>query len=313
MRINSQPDIHERLGALADTTRTRLLLLLARHELSVNELCSSLQLPQSTVSRHLKVLSDDGWLATRAEGPSRYYSMTAQLDGTARRLWQVVREEIGEQPESGQDEARAQEALRQRRTRSQEFFSSAADQWDAMRTGLFGARAGMEGLLALLSEDLVVGDLGCGTGTIAEELARYVGRVVAVDESESMLKSARTRLRGHDNVELRSGQLEALPVADGELDAAVMSLVLQYVPDPARALAEARRVLKDGGRLVVVDLMAHGRAEYRERLGHLWQGFTEAQLRGWLEDSGFAAVRWHPLTPDAEARGPMLFAASARR
>jgi ubiquinone/menaquinone biosynthesis C-methylase UbiE len=313
MRINTLPDIHERLGALADTTRTRLLLLLARHELSVNELCSALQMPQSTVSRHLKVLADDGWLATRAEGPSRFYSMTTQLDGTARRLWQVVREEIGEQPESVQDEARAQEALRQRRTRSQEFFSSAADQWDAMRTGLFGARAGMEGLLALLGEGLVVGDLGCGTGTVTAELARYVGRVVAVDESPSMLKSARARLTGHDNVEVRSGQLEALPVADGELDAAVMSLVLQYVPDPVRALTEARRALREGGRLVVVDLMAHGRAEYRERLGHLWQGFTEAQLRGWLEAAGFAVVRWHPLTPDAEARGPMLFAASARR
>jgi ArsR family transcriptional regulator len=286
--------IHARLGALADETRTRLLLLLARHELSVSELCGALQLPQSTVSRHLKVLADDGWVTTRAEGASRYYRL-ARLEGATKRLWQVVRQEEAAGPQAEQDAARAAQVLRERRTRSQEFFSTAAAQWDAVRADLFGARAGFEGLLALLPDKLVVGDLGCGTALVATELAPYVGRVIAVDESKAMLAAARRRVRGQPNIELRAGALEALPVADGELDAAVLSLVLHYVPEPLAALVEARRVLRAGGRLVVVDLVAHGRAEWRERMGHVWQGFTEAQLRGWLAEAGFRAVRWQAL------------------
>lgn len=312
MKIADAETLHDRLGALADPTRTRLLLLLARHELSVNELCAAVQLPQSTVSRHLKLLADDDWIVSRAEGPSRFYRL-ARLSGAARRLWQVVRDELSTAPEAAQDESRAQEVLRQRRTRSQEFFSTAAGQWDAVRAELFGARAGLAGLLALLGDELVVGDLGCGVGSVAAELAPHVGRVIAVDESKAMLTAARRRLSGHANVELRAGELEDLPVADGELDAAVLSLVLHYVPEPSQALAEAHRVLRPGGRVLVVDMMEHGRAEYREQMGHVWQGFGETQLRGWLTDAGFAGVRWQPLPPEPGVKGPVLFAASGRR
>jgi ubiquinone/menaquinone biosynthesis C-methylase UbiE/DNA-binding HxlR family transcriptional regulator len=312
MRINTNAaidGIHGRLGSLADATRTRLLLLLSRHELSVNELCAAVQLPQSTVSRHLKMLSDEGWLSTRAEGPSRYYRL-ARLEGTARRLWQLVREAVAQDPEAAQDEARAAQVLNDRRTRSQEFFSSAAGQWDTLRGELFGVRAGLSGLLALLGDDLVIGDLGCGTGLVSGELAPYVGRVIAIDESKAMLSAARRRLAGCENVEVRAGALESLPLEDGELDAAVLSLVIHYVAEPPRALVEARRGLRRGGRLVVVDMLAHGRAEYREAMGHVWQGFTETQLRGWLEESGFTRVRWHSLAPEPGAKGPVLFAAS---
>jgi ubiquinone/menaquinone biosynthesis C-methylase UbiE/DNA-binding transcriptional ArsR family regulator len=311
--MDDAPAIHGRLGSLADATRTRLLLLLARHELSVSELCGAVQLPQSTVSRHLKVLADEGWLATRAEGPSRYYRLAPRLDAAARRLWQVVQAEVAAGPEAAQDEARARDLLARRRSRSQEFFTSVAGQWDAVRAELFGAGAGLAGLLALLDEDWVVGDLGCGTGVVAAELAPFVGRVVAVDESRAMLAAARRRLAGQGNVELRAGELEALPVADGELDAAVLSLVLHYLPEPVRALAEAARALRPGGRLVVVDMAAHGRAEYTERLGHVWQGFTEAQLRGWLEEAGYARVTWRALPSQPGAKGPLLFVAGARR
>jgi SAM-dependent methyltransferase len=305
-------DIHDRLGALADTTRTRLLLLLARHELSVNELCAATQLPQSTVSRHLKVLVEDGWLATRSEGPSRFYRLTTQLDATARRLWQVVRESLERGAAAAQDEARTQQLLRHRRTRSQEFFSSAAGQWDAVREALFGRQAGVEGLLALVDDDLVVADLGCGTGAVSATLAPYVARIIAVDESKAMLSAARRRLSEYDNVELRAGELESLPLANGEVAAAVLSLVLHYVPEPVRALAEARRVLRRKGRLIVVDMMAHGRAEYRERMGHVWLGFGEAELRSWLEEAGFGTVRWRALPPQPEVKGPVLFVVSGR-
>jgi SAM-dependent methyltransferase len=306
-------DIHARLGSLADATRTRLLLLLGRHELSVGELCGAVQLPQSTVSRHLKVLSDEGWLSTRADGPSRYYRVTPRLDATAKRLWQVVRDDLAQRPESSQDEARAKQVLAQRRTRSQEFFSTAAGQWDAVRAELFGARGGLAGLLGLLDDNLVIGDLGCGTGAVAAELAPFAARVIAVDESRAMLSAARRRLNTFDHVEVRSGALESLPVETGELDAALMSLVLHYVPEPALALAEAQRALKPGGRLLIIDMTEHGRSEYREQYGHVWQGFGEAQVRGWLEEAGFTGVRWHALAPDASAKGPVLFAASARK
>jgi SAM-dependent methyltransferase/DNA-binding transcriptional ArsR family regulator len=310
---NARHDIHDRLGSLADPTRTRLLLLLARHELSVGELCGALQLPQSTVSRHLKVLSDEAWLTSRAEGPSRFYRLAPRLDASARRLWQAVREDVASRPESSQDEARAQQALEQRRTRSQEFFSTAVGHWDAVRAELFGVRGGLAGLLALLDDDIVIGDLGCGTGAVTSELAAFAGRVIAVDDSKAMLSAARRRLHPFDNVELRTGALESLPIEAGELDAALISLVLHYVPEPAHALAEAHRALKPGGRLVVVDMMQHGRAEYREQYGHVWLGFSEAQVRGWLEEAGFTGVRWHALAPDPSAKGPVLFAASAKR
>jgi ubiquinone/menaquinone biosynthesis C-methylase UbiE len=306
-------DIHGRLGSLADPTRTRLLLLLDRHELSVGELCSAVQLPQSTVSRHLKVLVDEGWLATRSEGPSRYYRLAQRLDGSGRRLWQVVREEVASRAESEQDASRALQALEQRRSRSQEFFSTAAGQWDALRTELFGSHSVHAGLLALLPADLVAGDLGCGTGVVTAELARYAGRVIAVDESESMLSAARRRLSGAANVELRTGALESLPVTDGELDAAVLSLVLHYVPEPPLALAEVHRALRPGGRVVVVDMVAHGRGEYREQMGHVWQGFEELQVRGWLERAGFCGIRWHALPAEPHAKGPLLFAAAATK
>src|SRR5690606_744163 len=137
MRIKSPPahadDIHATIASLADPTRTRLLLLLSRHELSGNELYTALQLPPSTVSRHLKHLWDDGWLITRSEGPSRYYRMAPRLERTPKRLWQAIRDDLVTQPDAAQDEARATQVLSERRTRSQEFFSSTAGQWDALR------------------------------------------------------------------------------------------------------------------------------------------------------------------------------------
>src|SRR5206468_2346033 len=131
--------ILDHLAALADTTRSRVLLLLDRHELTVSELCGIVQLPQSTVSRHLKALSDSGWIAARTEGTSHRYTMTRdELDGAARRLWLLVREQVGPTPAAAQDHRRLQTALAERRTKSQEFFTSSAGQWDRMRDELFG-------------------------------------------------------------------------------------------------------------------------------------------------------------------------------
>jgi SAM-dependent methyltransferase len=155
----------------------------------------------------------------------------------------------------------------------------------------------------------VVGDLGCGTGAGLGGAGAVRGAGDRGGRVEGDAVGGATPAGGSRQRRAAAGALEALPVADGELDAAVLSLVLHYVPEPVRALAEARRALRPGGRLVVVDMVAHGRAEYREQMGHVWQGFTEAQLRGWLEEAGFtgrgiALARWRALrSPDAAGEG----------
>ena len=311
--IQARPFL-DRLTALADPTRSRLLLLLDRHELTVGELCSAVQLPQSTVSRHLKTLADDGWVTARAEGTSRRYTMPGSaLEPGVRRLWHLVREQVGATPSARHDLARAERALLDRRTTSQAFFSARASQWDRVRSELYGSSADLAPLSALLDPSWVVGDLGCGTGQTSEALAPFVERVIAVDESSAMLGAARKRLASRENVELRGGRLEDLPIDDATLDAAVLSLVLHFVVDPVAVLRDAARVLVPGGRLLVVDMLPHEREEYRATMGHTWLGFSEEQVALWLTNAGFRNSRIVPLAPDADAKGPGLFTARAVR
>jgi ArsR family transcriptional regulator len=308
------PAILDHLASLADTTRSRLLLLLDRHELTVSELCGIMQLPQSTVSRHLKALADSGWVSARADGTSHLYTMTREeLDPAARRLWLLVRDQVGPTPAAVQDQRRLQAALADRRTKSQEFFSSSAGQWDRLRDELYGERFHLGALAALAQGDWVLGDLGCGTGETSATLAPFVRRVIAVDASAAMLQAARKRLQTFDNVELRRGELEGLPIDDAMLDAATMMLVLHYVSEPARALAEVWRVLKPGGRLILVDMLPHDRDSYRQQMGHVWLGFGEDQISGLIEEAGFGKTRIVPLAPDARAKGPGLFVATGEK
>jgi ubiquinone/menaquinone biosynthesis C-methylase UbiE len=279
----------------------------------VNELCSVLQLPQSTVSRHLKILGDEGWVTSRADGTSRRYRMTTSLEGGAKDLWKVVRQQLATAGVSAEDEERVRSVIELRRTRSQEFFSSAAGQWDSMRAELFGERADAMALLGLLPDDWTVGDLGCGTGQVIAALMPCVEKVIGVDASRGMLSAARRRLNGAENVELRLGELESLPIEDGELDAAVLFLVLHYVVEPAKALSEAARALKPGGRLLIVDMMLHTREEYRERMGHIWQGFPAELLDRWMSDAGLRELRYRALPADPKAKGPQLFAAVMKK
>ncbi|MEP6732293.1 MAG: metalloregulator ArsR/SmtB family transcription factor [bacterium] len=311
--IQARP-IFDRLTALSDPTRSRLLLLLDRHELTVSELCSALQLPQSTVSRHLKTLADEDWVTVRAEGTSRRYTMPGSaLDPGARRLWHLVRDQVSSTSSARHDLIRAERIVHERRTTSQSFFSTRAGQWDKLRAELYGSSADLTPLGALLDPSWAVGDLGCGTGQTTAALAPFVDKVISVDESSAMLAAARKRLDARDNVELRSGSLEDLPIEDALLDAAVLSLVLHFVVDPSRVLAEAARVLRPGGRLLIVDMLPHEREEYRSTMGHLWLGFSEQQLASWLADAGFENVRVVPLAPDPQAKGPSLFTARAVR
>jgi ArsR family transcriptional regulator len=301
------------MSALADPTRARTLRLVEQHELSVADLCAVLQLPQSTVSRHLKVLADERWVAVRAEGTSRLYRLAPALDPAARRLLGLVREQTADTPGAAQDDRRLASILAERQTRSQAFFSSSAGQWDRLRREMYGERFDLQALAALLDERWVVGDLACGTGQLAATIAPFVARVIAVDRSRAMLKAAARRLAGVPNVELRTGTLEALPIDEGTLDAAVLCLALHHQPDPAAVLRETARVVRAGGRVLVVDMLEHDRREYQEQMGHVWLGFARAQMDAWLGDAGFEAVRVQPLPPAPAAQGPALFVAAARR
>ena len=308
------PSMLEWMNALGDATRARLVRVVEHAELSVADLCAVLQLPQSTVSRHLKVLRDAGWVSARSEGTNHFYRLvTAELDPAARRLWALLREQLAGRRDIENDDRRLTAILAARQTRSQAFFSSAAGQWDRLRRDLFGDRFDLLALGALLDESWVVGDLGCGTGQLSEVLAPFVHRLIAVDASRAMLAAARRRLNRTGNVEIRHGRLQALPIDDATLDAAVSCLVLHHVPDPPAVLREAARVLRPDGRLLLVDMLRHDRREYQQQMGHEWLGFEPAELRTWLANAGFNRVRVQPLPPAPQVKGPALFAATARR
>jgi ArsR family transcriptional regulator len=304
----------DRLADLADPIRARILLALESHPLTVSELQATLQLPQSTVSRHLRVLGEGAWVAARPDGPShRYRFLRDALPQDRQRLWALVREELASTRAARGDAQRLHTVLTRRHARARRFFASEATRWDALRTELFGPRLELLALLGMLEPDWVVGDLGCGTGPLSAAVAPFVHRVVAVDESAEMLAAARARLAGFDQVEIREGELELLPVNEAELDLAVLALVLPYLPEPARVIAEAARALEAGGRLLVVDLTAHDRSELEERMGHLWPGFEESQMLEWMTAAGLVGGRVRPLPQDPEAKGPALFVATARK
>jgi len=304
--------ILDHMTALSDPTRCRMLLLLEKHELTVSELCSVLQLPQSTVSRHLKTLADDGWVTSRRDGTSRFYTMpVGDLDAGAARLWPLISEQVTSTRGAEQDERRLRSVLSRRRAKSQEFFASAAGGWDRLRGELFGDEFFLWAVLGLIDPSLVVGDLGCGTGQLTEVVAPYVRRVISVDGSDDMLEAARERLSGATNVDIRQGELESLPIESGELDVAMLSLVLHYSPEPPRALAEVGRVVRTGGRVLVVDMLPHDREEYQQQMGHVWLGFSETQTTRLVTAAGFENVRVRMLPVDPDAKGPALFAAMA--
>jgi ArsR family transcriptional regulator len=262
----------------------------------------------------LKTLADANWVTSRRDGTSRYYTLTLdERDQSTRRLWSLLRDQVATTPGADQDGRRVKGVLARRQTKSEEFFASAAGQWDRLRQEMFGRASALQVLPALLDPNFAIGDLGCGTGQTSASLAPFVARAIAVDRSGEMLQAARRRLRDFKNVDVRRGELEALPIEDGELDAAVMMLVLHHVPDPSAALVEAARVLKSGGRLIVCDMLPHDREEYKQQMGHIWLGFGDDHMRRLLGTAGFNSPRIVALPADPDAKGPALFVASATR
>lgn len=306
----------ERLADLCEPTRLRLIRVLEAEELTVGELARVLQLPQSTVSRHLRVLADGGWLRRRTLASATGYRLVLDdLEPGARGLWLSVREQLGEGGEFAEDARRVRAVLSERPVDSRSFFDRVAGEWAAVRRELFGRGFTAPALLSLIPPAWEVADVGCGTGEATEWLAPRVARVVAVDRSPEMLASARERLGALPGVEFVQGEAEALPLADASVDAVVLSLVLHHLEHPEGALREAARVLRTdrgGGVALVLDMAAHERREYRERMGHVHLGFAPEAIAALFADTGFQSPSVVALPTDPDGSGPGLFAASGR-
>jgi ArsR family transcriptional regulator len=301
---------------LADPTRVRILALLEREELAVQELMDVLGMAQSRVSRHLGILREAGLLRDRRDGTYVLYRLDLPETGPWRSAWELVRASLEQDPSASLDRAALARVLEARAARSRHFFDAVGPEWDALRRifhdDLLRARA----VNLLVPRGLTVLDVGTGTGILALELARLGLRVVAVDRSKAMLEAARAKLaaEGVAGVDLREGDAAALPLADTSVDAAFAHMVLQYLPSPAEALAEMARVVRPGGRVVVIDFVRHDREWMRQELGVAWLGLPPDDVRRWLLAAGLEDA--HAEVQPAPSRGgdlPETFIAHATR
>ncbi len=284
------------LKVLADPTRLRILALLSQEELSVGELARATALAQSRVSNHLKVLRESGMLEERREGSSVLVQL-ATGRGLPEELWAAIEPRVRELEERSDDLDRLQRVLEDRRQRSREFFDRVAPEWDVMGSDFARGAARLEALNRLIPRQLVVADVGCGTGYMARALVKQVDRVICVDHSEAMLAQARQTLQGlASKVEFRQGELDRLPLQDGEVDAVFAHMVMHHVPDLSAALREMHRALRPGGIMVITDLVPHREAWMTEQMADLRLGVDAPDLARRAERTGFRGARTE--TPD---------------
>lgn len=305
-------DTLDRLAVLVEPVRARLLRLLSVEELGVGEIARVVQLPQSTTSRHLKVLHTDGWVTRRREGTASLFRLADALPPGADAIWPAVHQ-AAQARWAAEDDLRLRAVLDARVVDSSSFFGRVAGRWEELRAELFGADYALPTLLSMVPPQWTVLDLGTGTGSIAADLAPVVSRVIAVDREQAMLDAAAARLEGVDNVELIQASLEDLPLEEQSVDAAIALLVLHHQPTIRPVLREAWRVLRPCGRFVVLEMLLHDREEYRATMGHQHLGFDPAELVGELGMAGFVAPSWRILPASPSAKGPPLFVVSATR
>jgi ArsR family transcriptional regulator len=304
-----------RLSAAAEPVRLRMLRVLELEELSVGEVAQVVQLPQSTVSRHLKILLEAGWVTRRSEGTATLYRLVMDdLAPAARGIWASVRDGAAGS-EAAEDVTRLRAVLDERRADSVSYFGRVAGAWDDVRAELFGSRFTALSLMSLLDPRWVVADVGCGTGNAAELLSPCVREVVAIDQSGPMLEAAKKRMEHAANVTFATGSVQSLPLGDASVDAAVCVLVLHHVDDVVAALAELRRCLRrdlGGGAALIVDMVEHEREEFRRTMGHKRLGFTADAMDDAMRRAGFKTRTYRRLPAEPEARGPGLFVAVGR-
>lgn len=286
------PSILKNLRLAADPSRLRILLLLEREELSVAELQEILGMGQSRISTHLAQLKQAGLVEDRRNGKSILYRMkpAAQLNGFSQLLG-VLRQAAAEIPEADEDSEALRLALRRRQDKMRAYFDELA--------GKFGRNyvpgrswQGLAETLLTLMPPLTIADLGAGEGTFSQLLARRAKKVIAIDNSEKMVEYGRELASKHGvkNLEYRKGDLEDVPIRDAAVDLAFFSQALHHAPHPGRAVAEAWRILKPGGRIVVLDLVRHNYEEARELYADLWLGFTEVEVTRLLRQAGFKNI-----------------------
>ena len=303
--------------ALADRTRQRTLALLTRHELAVSELVEVLQQPQSTISRHLKVLRDSAFIRDRRVGTTVLYSSHEESNGHAPfPLRRTILDWIGEQPLPQALNERLTAVIHRRRHMSDAYFDEVGRRWDSVRESAFGHRFHLEAMWALLPSDWIVADIGTGTGYLLPLLAAHFKRVIAVEPVDRMMEAARNRVEAARlaHVELRTGDLSALPIRDEEVDLAVAALVLHHVPVPMEAVMELGRVIRPGGSALIIEQAAHDNADFRSRMQDQWWGFDPADVITWLGEAGFHDARSRSLTEvDRADEAPELFVVTARK
>ena len=290
------------LRVLSDGTRLRALALLAREELSVGELSRCLAMTQSRVSNHLRVLREHDLLIERRSGTSTFLRAalgSGPADSAADRLWAAVAPDLDALPEAEADRLRLQGVLAERNADDAAFFDRMAGDWDKVGALFARGQARQRAAAHLLPAGLTFADLGCGTGYVARALVGLCSRLVCIDRSEGMLEEAEKRLRdlgaAGTELEFRRGELDALPLEDGELDGAVAAMVLHHLPELDPALREMRRALKPGGTLSVVDLMPHREAWMHADLGDRHLGLDPTEVQAALSRVGFTDLRVEPL------------------
>lgn len=281
--------------ALADTTRIRLFNILLRHELSVNELVSLLEMGQSRISRHLKILADSGLLNCRRNGVWAFYSVCR--DEKTEKLIDAFTSLLDDESELTRDFSRASRIIEERGQRTKQFFNSIAHKWDLLKLDILGDFNLNAAILSSVKPCGCAADLGCGTGELLKYLSDYAQKAVGVDSSSSMLDEARKRFSTGENVELRLGELEHLPMGDGEADLAVISLALHHLSHPNEAVTESRRILSRGGNLVIAEYDRHENETLGRVYGDRWLGFTKQEVKKWLAESGFELmdVKTYPM------------------
>jgi ArsR family transcriptional regulator len=280
--------ILKNLRLLADPSRLRILMLLEREELSVAELQEILTMGQSRISTHLAQLKQAGLVEDRRNGKSVLYRLISDRSKPFTELMHVLHQAASEIPEAEHDSQALRLVLRRRQDKMRAHFDELAGKFGKHYVPGRSWKGLAETLLALMPP-LVIADLGAGEGTFSQLLAQHAKKVIAVDNSEKMVEYGADLARKHGvkNLEYRKGDIEDVPIRKASVDLAFFSQALHHAQHPQRAVAEAWRILKPGGRIVILDLMRHTYEQARELYADLWLGFTEVEVGRFLRQAGF--------------------------
>ncbi|MEN8775413.1 MAG: metalloregulator ArsR/SmtB family transcription factor [Akkermansiaceae bacterium] len=280
------PSILNSLKMISDPTRLRILLLLGDESLSVAELQQILGMGQSRISTQLSQLKKEGLVTDQRSGKNNIYSALIPAG-----LNQIVREAGSELPESEKDRSSLRHILRKRKDQVRAYFDELAGKFGREYVPGRSWKGLAEAMLKILNYD-VVADLGAGEGTLCQLIAQRAKKVIAIDNSEKMVEFGQKLAIENElpNLEYRLGDIESPPIDDASVDLAIFSQALHHAEQPTKALAEAHRILKPGGRLVVLDLLQHTFEKARELYYDTWLGFSEVELAEMITSAGFLEV-----------------------